>query len=658
MKLHSIHSYATVFIRALIPVLGVVYGVSEAAEPTKELSENEFLADIPMVYSASRLPQQPQDSAGAISVIDRDTIRASGARDLTDLFRLVPGFHVGTAAGGRSVVAYHGLSGQVSQRMQVFVDGRSLYAPYLFGGIDWSTVSVPLEEIERIEIQRGSNSVTYGANAFLGVIHIITRAASQSIGLATQITQGANGVADRYVRWGQTLPSVQWRLVAGSKADEGLDGRVDSYRQTYLDLRAEFQPSESQEWSVFAGLTRNAYGTGFEGQVGDPIRAEASDSSFINTRYRHTVNGAQEWSLSYVHSQDEGGDSFTVPLLSSDSLRIDSGRQATRDTLQYQHYNELYPGLRASWGAEYQHTKVASQQLFNTKEPQTDAAWRVYVNQEWKPEPQWTVNIGALWEKDQLAPSQFAPRLGLSWKPSVDHAFKLGYSSAFRSPSLFEQRSNWRIEVDGKTVDVRYLSTGGLVPERVRAWDLVYIGNHRASGLSLDVRLFQEEITQLITGELYLLPPDQAHVPNAVAYDLRNNADATTKGVEYQLSWRPLPRSLFILNQYFARAESSKTQVLASIPEQSTSLFASHAWDNGWTTGLTYSSARPMVWLGESSSSGEQRLLTLRLSRGMRVGGSMAQFSAVARHPLGQFEEFRELQRNAKQFWVTLGIEY
>jgi hypothetical protein len=36
----------------------------------------------------------------------------------------------------------------------------------------------------------------------------------------------------------------------------------------------------------------------------------------------------------------------------------------------------------------------------------------------------------------------------------------------------------------------------------------------------------------------------------------------------------------------------------------------------------------------------------------------MAQFSAVARHPLGQFEEFRELQRNAKQFWVTLGIEY
>jgi iron complex outermembrane receptor protein len=642
------------FLLSYVFALGVAYGT----EVSSDLSEAEFLTDIPMVYSASRLPQQPQDSAGAITVLDRDFIRSSGARDLTDVFRLVPGFQVGTAAGGRSVVAYHGLSGQISQRMQVFVDGRSLYAPYLFGGIDWSAIGVPLDEIERIEIQRGSNSVTYGANAFLGVIHIITRAASQSSGWTAQMTQGNNGISDRYVRWGSALPSAQWRLVIGSKGEDGLHGREDPYHQEYLDVRSEFQITPHQEFSVHAGITRNRYGTGFEGRVSDPVRSESLESAFLRTRFRHTLSPAQEFSIAFSRTEDAGGDSFDVPLLGTEILRIDSNRQASRDTLEYQHYNDFGRGLRASWGIEYQHVRVASQQLFNTKKPQTNEAWRAYVNQEWKPSAHWTANVGGLWEQDQLAPAQFAPRLGLNWKPTNNQVFKLGFSSAFRAPSLFEQRSNWRIEAGGQVLDVRYLSTGGLIPERVRAWDLVYAGQHAGSGLSLDLRAFHEEITQLITGELYLLPPDQAYIPNAVAYDLRNNAEATSTGVEYQLAWRPLPQSVILVSQYFARPQASKASVLASIPEQSTSVMASHTWANGWTTGLTYSQLRSIAWLGEATTPGEQRLITLRLARAMRIGATAAQFSAVVRQPMGDFEEFRELQRNAKQFWISLRFEY
>ena len=658
MKKHAPYFRLFYGLIALLLGFSMGWGVAVGAEVSSELSEAEFLADIPMVYSASRLPQQPQDSAGAITVIDRDFIRTSGARDLTDIFRLVPGFQVGTSAGGRSVVAYHGLSGQISQRMQVFVDGRSLYAPYLFGGIDWSAIGVPLDEIERIEIQRGSNSVTYGANAFLGVIHIITRAASQSAGWTAQVTQGSNGISDRYVRWGSAVPSAQWRLVVGSKGEAGLDGREDPYHQEFLDVRSEFQISRDQELSVHAGVTRNRYGTGFEGRVSDPLRAESLESSFLRSRYRHTLSPAQELSVAYSHVQDTGGDSFSVPLLDPEILRIDSSRQASRETLEYQHYNDFGQGLRASWGIEYQHVTVTSKQLFNTTQSQVNEAWRAYINQEWKPSAQWTANIGGLWEQDQLAPSQFAPRFGLSWKPSADQAFKLGYSSAFRTPSIFEQRSNWRIEAGGHVLDVRYLSTGGLVPERVRAWDLVYMGQHPGSGLSLDVRAFREEITQLITGELYLLPPDQAYIPNAVAYDLRNNAEATSSGIEYQLSWRPLPQSVLVLSQYFAKPEASKAAVLASIPEQSTSVMASHTWDGGWTTGLTYTQLRSIAWLGEATTPGEQRLVSLRLARSMRIGGAAGQISAVARHPLVDFEEFRELQRNAKQFWVSLRVEY
>ena len=136
------------------------------------------------------------------------------ARDLAELMLGVPGLQVGLSAGGRPVVAYHGFSGQVSQRMQVFVDGRSLYAPYMFGGVDWSTVSVPLEEIERIEIHRGSNSAAYGANAFLGVIQIYTRAAVQASGVSAQLLQGGQGGGQRVACTGEHRLNVLEFFVA------------------------------------------------------------------------------------------------------------------------------------------------------------------------------------------------------------------------------------------------------------------------------------------------------------------------------------------------------------------------------------------------------------------------------------------------------------
>jgi len=633
---------------------------SMAADVDAELNESEFLAEIPMVYSGSRMPQLAADSAGAITVLDRALIQESGARDIAEVFRLVPGFQVGTSAGGRSVVAYHGLSGQISQRMQVYVDGRSLYAPHLFGGVDWSSVRVPIDEIERIEIQRGSNSVTYGANAFLGVIHIITRAAAQSFGLGLQAAQGSEGIQDRVARWGHGTPTAQWRLIAGSKSDSGVLGRPDPYHIDYLDFRSELQLAAGQELTVLSGLARSQFNIGYPASVADPVRLESVSSSFIHAHYRATISADQEWSLSVSHAQDEGSDSFTIPpsVVNNTEIRFDSARKGTRNAIEYQHYAEWLPGLRASWGLDYSNVSIASKQLFNTEAAQTNNSWRVHLNQEWKPSPKWTFNLGGLWEQDQLTAVQFAPRLSLNWKPAVSSTLKFGYSSAFRTPSLFEQRANWRIESQGTTLDVRYLSTGGLESEKVRALDLVYQGELRSAGLSLDLRIFNEEITNLITGELYLLPPEQAHTPNAVAYDLRNNAQANIAGFEYQLTWRPLGSTSIVWNQYQAKPDASKNYVLSSIPERSSSLFASHSFGAGWTAGFSYSEVAPMVWLGESTPAGLQRLGTVRIAKALKMGGASIHMTANWRRPIGDYDEFRALQANPKQVWFTVAVNY
>ncbi|MDE2585018.1 MAG: TonB-dependent receptor plug domain-containing protein, partial [Betaproteobacteria bacterium] len=163
----------------LLGISAVCFSSSLMAGEEALLSENDVLGDVPMVLTVSRLRQAVADAPAAVTVIDRQMIRDSGAWDVTDALRLVPGMYVGSSADNgvfvpNATVSYHGMADAYSRRMQVLVDGRSIYTP-LFGGPIWSTLPIALDDIERIEVSRGPNSVTYGANSFLGVINIITR---------------------------------------------------------------------------------------------------------------------------------------------------------------------------------------------------------------------------------------------------------------------------------------------------------------------------------------------------------------------------------------------------------------------------------------------------------------------------------------------------
>ena len=92
----------------------------------ENLSEDDYIGEVPKVLTVSRLSQSLADAPSAVTVIDRETIRASGAVDIPELFRLVPGMYVGTNAGffhnTNHVVSYHGMTSAYSNSMQVQIN--------------------------------------------------------------------------------------------------------------------------------------------------------------------------------------------------------------------------------------------------------------------------------------------------------------------------------------------------------------------------------------------------------------------------------------------------------------------------------------------------------------------------------------------------------
>lgn len=211
------------------------------------LADDLFVDDqaLPEVLTATRLRQSPATVPGSMTVLDSALIQASGARDIPELMRLVPGMMIGYGAGNQPTVNYHGSNVSDARRMQVLIDGRSVYRAGL-ATVDWSDIPVALEDIERIEVFRGPNTVSYGANALMAVVNILTRHPADSHGTRLKVTRGQNGIADWYASQGLGWDGGDARLSLSGAADDGFDH--DAFGHDYRDSRrlSRFNLSASQ----------------------------------------------------------------------------------------------------------------------------------------------------------------------------------------------------------------------------------------------------------------------------------------------------------------------------------------------------------------------------------------------------------------------------
>ena len=127
-----------------------------------------------VVVTASRYGQSPLDSPSTISVITAQDIRMSGATSLPDLLRWAVGVEVMSLSAAQPDVSIRGFNRELSNKVLLLIDGRLAYWDLLATPL-WATLTIPLDQIERVEITRGPGSALYGANAVTGVVNIITR---------------------------------------------------------------------------------------------------------------------------------------------------------------------------------------------------------------------------------------------------------------------------------------------------------------------------------------------------------------------------------------------------------------------------------------------------------------------------------------------------
>ncbi len=516
------------------------------AQSAAELSEKDFLSDLPVVLSVSRLPQRLDDTPGAVTVIERDMIRLSGARDVADLMRLVPGFQTSMAFERSAPQAsYHGGFGSYSNRIQVLVDGRSTYSPYFIGAVEPGLQTVALEDIERIEVLRGSNSAAYGARAFLGVINIVTRDPMDTQGTALSLTEGGNGIRDARASLGWGTDKTAFRLGLDRRGDAGLADSNGHNRVDRFNFRADLRPNASDEIQLRAGSLAINAGKGFADNPDDLSRDTRYASGYLQLDWRRSLHQDQDLSLSYSHMQESYQDSYPyslTPLGINDSIAVSGNGVASNDTLTLQQSWRQGSKVRAVWGAELRRERITSRPLYNTDAALITDFSRFFGNLEWRPIDSITLNAGAMAERSSASGNTLAPRLMLNWHLAEGQTLRAGVSRAYRPPSTYEQFADVRYFWNGHLLEVNTLSSGKVQAESIVAKELGYLGVFPAWRLNLDVRVFHEDIGGPINQLNATRPKDYA---NGDGYSLH--------GLEYQLKWQPWHGAQFMFSQAFIR---------------------------------------------------------------------------------------------------------
>jgi iron complex outermembrane receptor protein len=607
--------------------------------------------DIPVVLTASRLKQPRAEVPASVTVIEAAQIAAWGVRTLPELMRFVPGMSMGHGDDENNAsIAYHASNPSIMRRLQVLVDGRSVFKAGI-ASVVWDDIPVAMEDILRIEVTRGPNAASYGANSFLGVINIVTKHPGDTLGTRVRYRNGNNGVDDAFVSYSGESNQNSYRITAQIRADDGYDGRYarngdDDYRdskrhgfitayfnrpvdsttqlnmqaslkQGHTDIRRESYELDAPDQDTHQGYLwtrlRKEFSTDHSShlqaywQVDNRQQLSAACLPTIsldpglfalyqeNPQWANTVFGISMLVGTTPGDQLIGGiatgavtpDQVEAAVLASQGTELDITQEQldsagaiylrgfngsdfsqlkqtacgdTRREMREERYDiewqdtvQWSDTFRTVSGASFRRDQVDSETYFNGKVH--NDTYRLFANAEWRMTSYLLLNAGGMYEMEDTNDNAFSPRIALNWLLAPQHSIRLVYSEAVRSPDLLEQDPEYSVRV--RNLESNYLNLSDsrifvnqtpdsrdLQHEKIASTEIGYYGKFSDLNLEMDVKVYQDKLTQLISDHIAL---------NSLSVE--SDTKMNVNGAEMQLQWQADSHNWFWMTAAYIDAD-------------------------------------------------------------------------------------------------------
>lgn len=503
------------------------------AEPAVDLTELplEQLMHREAVPVA-QMAQQVSDSPSAVSIVTAADIRAFGYRTLADVINSMRGLHTTydrryQYMGGRGF----GEPGDYAGRIMLLIDGYATQDSLFNQAYIDESGLLDLELVERVEYVPGTGSVTYGNNAMLGIINVVTKKGRDFNAAQLSGEVSSHGGQKQRATYGKRFENGADVLLSASALDvRGRNLYFPAYdTPTTNNGIAENQDGETNKrvFGKFAyqGLTiEAAYVDRKKMLPTNPSGSTAfntpfsvrDENAFLNLSYQTPLSSTLS-SLSRFYSGHYAYDSwreFTEYSLDNEKY----GRRQYHG--QWWGLDQKFVGnwfvdhtmvfgfefrndYRQQFRRTYLSPEKAAVEVFSDSLSRRTASF--YLTDEYRINERWSLNIGTRYDDASDLAGNWSPRLAVIYKPTQQTTLKASYSEAFRMPHGYE----------------RFSYSGTAVPEYVAATELA----------------LQHEFTRetRLTASLYNYRQSGLLIYSDAAGDYVPEGNSRTQGLEVEL---------------------------------------------------------------------------------------------------------------------------
>jgi len=403
-----------------------------------------------IVVTGNRQEQATEKISAQITVITADNIKESGAQSLPDALRNIGGVVVTDLNGNgfNQTVDMGGFGGTANRHVAVVVNGRKI------NPIDQSNVnflSIPIENVERIEVFHGGNSVLYGSDAMGGVINIITKDAQEGVHVHAEIGTGSFDTIKKTAGLSFGKEHFESNIGAVRYNTNGYRDRSEADR-TSVYGKATFYATDTLAVFIAANATKADYQ--FPGGL-TKVQMEQDRKQAINktdegeSQDNYYVLGVEsDWdsfgkldlNLSYRdYSRDDFMGSWGNMYYSYESDTIGFNPQYILDSQLFENDNRLTIGVEM-YDTDYDlWSGTAIDRNSRSKKSHDQTTLGVYLQDEFNLMQNLVLNLGARYE-------DFDTTLGLSPTQNKDrdeneYAWNLGIAYIFNPGSKLYARA-------------------------------------------------------------------------------------------------------------------------------------------------------------------------------------------------------------------------
>lgn len=517
------------------------------------------------VTSVSKKDQSLFKAGAAVFVISQEDIRHSGAANIPDLLRMVPGVNVARIDANTWAISIRGFNTRYSDKVLVLIDGRSVYTPS-FSGVYWDQIDLPLEDIERIEVIRGPGGTVWGANAMNGVINIISKNSKATTGglisAGTGTEENAQGIAQYGDQLGRTATYRafgRYSNVETSALADGSDG-ADAWHKFHGGFRSDWDFSRSDSLTIQGDLMQAREGQTLTTVLSNQLPTIATfndrisvDSGNLLTRWKHTLQNGSDFSLQFYY------DRFN---------RVDQAIEEKLSTVDFDFQHHLTVGSWQDivWGGgfrRYNDVLGSGYDVVFTPRQKFDNLYSAFVQDEIRLTKSVSLTAGSKVEHNPYSGFDWSPSSQLVWTPTDRQAVWASASQAVRQPSRMDSAIHYDITtfpVDANSFGVlTLLGNPKTDREQLRDYELGY-RIQPVKRLSLDLTAFRSYYKNLETSEpgapYFIETPGPPHY--IFPLYVGNMARARTYGGEIFANWEVTSRWRISPGASFVRINVTK----------------------------------------------------------------------------------------------------